>query len=85
MLTLLTGWWPLFLVILEHLKSELAVAKERVDDDLLSNVNGVKINRSKKFRLESQLESQIATYDKEMTALRVDLICEPLRSTYLFK
>ncbi|KAM7541487.1 hypothetical protein Aperf_G00000031472 [Anoplocephala perfoliata] len=59
-----------FQVIQEHLKSELAAAKERIDDGLLSIVNEVKSNRNKKFRLEGQLESQIETYDKEMTALQ---------------
>nr|CDS27335.1 conserved hypothetical protein [Hymenolepis microstoma] len=54
----------------EHLKRELASAKERKDELLPALEKEVKDSRRKKYKLESQLEMQIASYDREMSALQ---------------
>lgn len=54
----------------EHLKTVLTVAEERVDGELAAIRKEVKNARSRKYKLEGIMESQIASHDDEMTALQ---------------
>ena len=60
-----------YLVRQEYLETELAKTMEKASNKLEVMEDEVKKTRSRKYKLESQLESQIASYDKEMFALQV--------------
>ncbi|VDO05019.1 unnamed protein product [Rodentolepis nana] len=57
-------------VVQEQLKAGLASTKDRKDELLPAIEKELKDSRRKKYKLESQLETQIAAYDKEMLALQ---------------
>lgn len=61
----------LHLVVQEHLKAELAAAKEKEDKHLRAIEKEVKDNQITKYKLEGQLETLIVAYDTEMSALQV--------------
>ncbi|KAL5111446.1 hypothetical protein TcWFU_001750 [Taenia crassiceps] len=54
----------------KHLKSVLTLAEGRVDEEIKAIQKEVKENWSRKFKLESTIESQTASYDEEMIALQ---------------
>ncbi|VDK37925.1 unnamed protein product [Taenia asiatica] len=54
----------------EHMKAVLTLAEGRVDDEIKAIQKEVKDTWSRKYKLESAMESQIASYDEEMTALQ---------------
>lgn len=47
----------------------------RIDDEIKAIQKEVKDTRSRKYKLETAIESQTATYDEEMNALRVSHLC----------
>lgn len=59
----------------EHLKAVLKVEEGRIDDEIKAIQKEVKDTRSRKYKLETAIESQTATYDEEMNALRVSHLC----------
>ncbi|VDL17582.1 unnamed protein product [Hymenolepis diminuta] len=58
------------LVVQEHLKAELAAAKENEDEFLRAIEKEVKDNLVTKYKLEGQLETLIVAYDTEMSVLQ---------------
>ncbi|VDM23550.1 unnamed protein product [Hydatigera taeniaeformis] len=54
----------------EHLKALLTLTKERACDEIKTVRKEVKSTWSRKYKLEGVMESQIASYDEEMTALQ---------------
>ncbi|KAM3188352.1 hypothetical protein ACTXT7_000473 [Hymenolepis weldensis] len=57
-------------VVQEHLKAELAAAKEKEDEFLRTIEKEVKDNQFTKYKLEGQLDTLMVAYDTEMLALQ---------------
>lgn len=55
----------------QHLKNEISEAEKLFGEEEVKCLNCLKSAQSKRYKLESQLEAQIVTYDSAMFALKV--------------